>query len=158
MNDFDNTLLPEIKSDTLVQSRPQVEVQSQQSTQPPAPLAVNFSLSSPTGSKGQRNAKDFLEDCKLDPAIFNYYSKLFEYLSGKQNLRVVYGEKGFSINSTVKCYPPGTRKNIEIDTVRCSEGLKKLLTKWNADTSKKLLTLSPTMLPIEKMLEVLDAF
>ena len=134
-SDFDDTLLPHL------------------ATKPQAiPIADIFHA---PVSKGKRTSQDFLTDCMSDPATHSYYSQLFAFLQNNSKLQAVFGEKGFSINSTVKCYPPGARKSIEIDTGRAPESVKILLKTWNSDLSKNMLTATPTSMPIERMLELL---
>jgi len=134
-SDFDDTLLPNLV--TKPQASPQVEIVQ-------APV-----------SKGKRSAQDFLSECSSDPSVHLYYTKLFDFVQKNSRLQVVFGEKGISINSTVKCFPPGTRKNIEIDTGRAPETVKALLKTWNSDLSKTMLAATPTSIPIDKMLELL---
>lgn len=126
-------------------------------SQKPQPISIEKAIENPSISRTRRGSQEFLLDCKINPESFSYYSKLFNYLDTVIGLKIVYGEKGFSINSTVKCYPPGLKKSIEIDISRLSDSGKCLLKSWGADFSKTLIQTSPSALPVDKLIDILKS-
>lgn len=125
--------------------------------------AITSSLDSDsiTRQKRPRRRDDFLKECAANPALHLYYSTLFDHLEKKGFLdaHTYFGTRGFSVKKTVRCYPPGVGKELEIDAERLNSNARaceicRLFPKDIGD--RKYVSLRQKDVPIEQLIALID--
>jgi len=119
--------------------------------------ALSFSsvVSSHDAADKQRTSDDFLNACP-DDKTKAYYRNLFEFVD-QSDLDLVHGTQGFSINKTVRCYPPRSKRGIEIDSTKLNESAKAFLQTCNLaqQSDKKWIRTHPEAFTVDNMKELL---